>query len=65
MADKFIRRVDGAECVMPGCGRRFGSRTTPAFPVCPECQGVAQRYAEAQKKARKRAARQQAAQPRA
>lgn len=62
MADR-VRRVDGFECQMPGCGRRFGSRTTPAFPVCPECQDVARRHAEREKKARQRAARRGASQP--
>lgn len=57
MPDKFIHRIDGFECQMPNCGRRFGSRATPAFPVCPECQEVARRHAEMEKKARQRAAR--------
>jgi hypothetical protein len=59
MPDHY-RRVDGFECVMPGCGRRFGSRRLPAFPVCPECQAAARRHADAQKKARKRLALRQA-----
>ena len=62
MADKFLRRVDGFECEMPGCTNRFGSRTTPSLKVCPECQDVARRHAEAEKKARQRAARRAAAQ---
>lgn len=60
MADRYIRRVDGFICALPGCGKPFSSRGTPALPVCPECQAIAERHAEAEKSARKRA-RQRAA----
>jgi ribosome-binding protein aMBF1 (putative translation factor) len=48
--DKYFRTV-GLVCEMPGCGNRFSARLTPALKVCPECQEVGQRQADAERKA--------------
>lgn len=61
MRESIIRRVFGYQCQMPGCGRQFGARGAPQFPVCPECQAEAQRHKEREKAAAKRA-RQRASQ---
>lgn len=49
--------LDGYLCAMPGCANRFSLRSRPELPVCPECQDVARKAAEADKKRRQRAAR--------